>query len=63
MLPLAPAGTEVIVDLNKITVSYHHISPTVFTCPLPPEGNHIPLRIEAGERGLLRDAQHEPDAE
>ena len=63
VLPLAPAGTEVIVDLNKITVSYHHISPTVFTCPLPPEGNHIPLRIEAGERGLLRDAQHEPDAE
>lgn len=63
VVPLAPAGTEVVVDLNKIIVSYHHISPTVFTCPLPPAGNHIPLRIEAGERNLLRDAQHEPDTE
>lgn len=63
VLPLAPAGTEVLVDLNKVVVSYHHISPTVFTCPLPPAGNHIPLRIEAGERSLLRDARHEPESE
>lgn len=63
VLPLAPAGTEVAVDLNKVVVSYHHISPTVFTCPLPPAGNHIPLRIEAGERSLLRDARREPDTE
>lgn len=63
VLPLAPAGTEVVVDLNKIVVSYHHISPTVFTCPLPPTGNHVPLRIEAGERNLLRAAQHKPDTE
>lgn len=63
VVPLAPAGTEVVVDLNKVIVSYHHISPTVFTCPLPPSGNHVPLRIEAGERGFLRDAHHEPDTE
>lgn len=58
VVPLAPAGTEARVDLNQVTVSYHHISPSVFTCPLPPAGNHIPLRIEAGERHLLRTTGH-----
>lgn len=63
VLPLAPAGTEVVVDLNRITVSYHHISPRVFTCPLPPAGNHIPLRLEAGERNLLREELADKESE
>lgn len=45
-----PADGGVIVDFN---LAYH--PPCVFTpyatCPLPPAGNRLPFRIEAGERG------------
>jgi hypothetical protein len=41
--------------LTQATLSHHHLSPSVFTCPLSPPGNHLPMRIEAGERALIYD--------
>ncbi|MCP2266854.1 DUF1684 domain-containing protein [Promicromonospora thailandica] len=52
-LPLAAPGTAVTVDLNRVTLSNYHIAPRVFTCPLSPAGNHLPFRLEAGERALV----------
>ena len=57
LLPLADPGSIVTVDFNRAILSYHHISPAVFNCPTEPEGNHLPLRVEAGERALIY--QHE----
>ncbi|XVQ89469.1 hypothetical protein ACQP2K_19235 [Microbispora siamensis] len=33
--------------------SHHHLNPDVFVCPLSPPGNHLPMRIEVGERALI----------
>jgi uncharacterized protein (DUF1684 family) len=49
-----PVNGEVVLDFNKA-----YTPPCAFTrfatCPLPPRGNHLPLRIEAGE---LADGIH-----
>jgi uncharacterized protein (DUF1684 family) len=62
-VPVDSSGTvdsSVTVDLNQVTLSHHHLVPTVFTCPLSPPGNHLPLRVEAGERALIHaPVQHE----
>ncbi|WP_128382028.1 DUF1684 domain-containing protein [Streptomyces cavernae] len=52
VLPLLEPGSPVSIDFNKATLSYHHLNQDVFTCPLAPPGNDLPLRIEAGERAL-----------
>ncbi|MEV6981904.1 DUF1684 domain-containing protein [Sphaerisporangium sp. NPDC051017] len=52
-LPLLEPGSTVTVDFNQATLSYHHLVPTVFNCPLSPAGNHLPMRVEAGERALV----------
>ncbi|WP_176946651.1 DUF1684 domain-containing protein [Lentzea fradiae] len=54
-LPLVEPGTKVTVDFNQATLSHHHLAPAVFTCPLSPPGNHLPIRVEAGERALMYD--------
>ncbi|MBU3067327.1 DUF1684 domain-containing protein [Nocardia sp. NEAU-G5] len=59
LLPLLGPGSTVPVDFNRTTLSQHHFSPSVFTCPLSPPGNHLPMRIEAGERALAYDKQPE----
>ncbi|GAA0588521.1 hypothetical protein GCM10009534_23370 [Kribbella sandramycini] len=56
-LPDAVPGEPLVIDFNKATLSYHHLQATVFTCPLSPEGNHLPLRITAGERSLVFDVR------
>ncbi|MBV2366009.1 DUF1684 domain-containing protein [Streptomonospora nanhaiensis] len=56
VLPLLEPGSAVDVDFNRATLSHHHLSPEVFVCPLAPPGNHLPLRVEAGERALIRSA-------
>ena len=53
VLPLLEPGSTLTVDFNRATLSYHHLAPAVFTCPLPPPGNHLPVRVEAGERALV----------
>jgi uncharacterized protein (DUF1684 family) len=49
-----PRDGQVVLDFNKA-----YTPPCAFTrfatCPLPPKGNHLPLRIEAGE---LNDGMH-----
>lgn len=45
-----PEGSVVRMDFNR-TVVPNHVFADVFPCPLPPVGNHLPLRVEAGERG------------
>ncbi|MBP2478937.1 uncharacterized protein (DUF1684 family)/ketosteroid isomerase-like protein [Crossiella equi] len=57
VLPQADPGTSLTVDFNQATLSHHHLAPTVFTCPLAPPGNHLPLRVEAGERALVHDLE------
>lgn len=60
LLPAAEPGSGITVDFNRTTLSQHHFSPSVFTCPLEPAGNHLPIRVEAGERALIHheDASH-----
>jgi uncharacterized protein len=53
VLPLLEPGSTLTVDFNQATLSHHHLVPAVFTCPLSPPGNHLPLRVEAGERALV----------
>lgn len=53
VLPLLEPGSTLTVDFNQATLSHHHLVPTIFTCPLAPPGNHLPMRIEAGERALV----------
>ncbi|MEV7869673.1 DUF1684 domain-containing protein [Streptomyces sp. NPDC088124] len=56
VLPLLEPGSAVTVDFNKATLSHHHLNADVFVCPLSPPGNHLPLRIEVGERALIHAA-------
>ncbi|HWO61958.1 MAG TPA: DUF1684 domain-containing protein [Umezawaea sp.] len=60
-LPPLDPGSRVEVDFNRATLSHHHLAPSVFTCPLPPPGNHLPQRVEAGERALVHDAVEQVD--
>ncbi|WP_433661979.1 DUF1684 domain-containing protein [Nocardia sp. CA-128927] len=53
VLPLLQPGSTLTVDFNQATLSHHHLAPTVFTCPLSPPDNHLPMRVEAGERALV----------
>jgi ketosteroid isomerase-like protein len=53
VLPLLEPGSTLTVDFNQATLSHHHVNPAVFTCPLSPPGNHLPMRVEAGERALV----------
>ncbi|MFD4637637.1 DUF1684 domain-containing protein [Lentzea sp. NPDC058436] len=55
VLPLQDPGTRLTVDFNQASLSHHHLAPAVFTCPLSPPGNHLPMRVEAGERALMYD--------
>ena len=67
LLPLQEPGSTVAVDFNLAILSQHHVSPAVFTCPTEPAGNHLPMRVEAGERALIyrhdaANTQHERKA-
>ncbi len=53
VLPFLEPGSTVTVDFNRATLSHHHLAPAVFTCPLSPPGNHLPMRVAAGERALV----------
>ena len=55
VLPLLASDSPLTVDFNKVTLSYHHVRPAIFHCPLSPPGNHLPMRIEVGERAYRYD--------
>lgn len=42
-------GETVVLDTNRAQIFPAHLSP-FGTCPMPPESNRIPLRVEAGEK-------------
>ncbi|MFD7665656.1 DUF1684 domain-containing protein [Streptomyces sp. NPDC059788] len=44
------------IDFNRAVVP-HHMFSAAFPCPLPPRENHLPLRIEAGERAPVFDEE------
>lgn len=53
ILPQAATST-VRIDFNQAVLPHHVFSP-LHPCPLPPAGNHLPLRVEAGERVAVFD--------
>jgi uncharacterized protein (DUF1684 family) len=55
VLPMLAADARLAIDFNQAVLSYHHVNPGIFFCPMRPPGNHLPLRISAGERALIRD--------
>jgi uncharacterized protein (DUF1684 family) len=44
-----PASEEVIVDFNKAYNPYCSYNPK-YSCPIPPQANHLSLAVEAGEK-------------
>lgn len=44
-----PSSKEVILDFNKAYNPYCSYNPK-YSCPIPPAVNHLPIRIEAGEK-------------
>ncbi|WP_193103300.1 DUF1684 domain-containing protein [Brachybacterium sp. FME24] len=60
-------GSTLRVDFNQVTLPHHAFS-TAFPCPIPPESNHLPVVVDAGERALVLDGTSgstvtEPDNE
>ncbi|MFC9249807.1 DUF1684 domain-containing protein [Amycolatopsis thailandensis] len=43
------------IDLNRVVLPWHVVSPA-FPCPLPNARNRLPMRVEAGEKSLVRDS-------
>ena len=52
-----PTSEQVIVDFNKAYNPYCSYG-SGFSCPIPPEANHLPLKILAGEMKYLSAAKH-----
>ncbi|WP_165436387.1 DUF1684 domain-containing protein [Amycolatopsis suaedae] len=48
-------GDTVHIDLNQVVLPLHTFS-HIYPCPLPPEGNHLPVPVPVGERAPV----HEP---
>jgi hypothetical protein len=44
-----PKSDEVVIDFNLCYNPYCSYSPK-YSCPIPPEPNQLPIRIEAGEK-------------
>ncbi|HEX6223908.1 MAG TPA: DUF1684 domain-containing protein [Chryseolinea sp.] len=52
-----PASHDVIIDFNKCYNPYCSYG-SGFSCPIPPEVNHLPLKILAGEKKYNAGAKH-----
>ncbi len=52
-----PASEEVILDFNKSYNPYCSYG-SAYSCPIPPEVNHLPLKVQAGEMKFLPDVNH-----
>lgn len=52
-----PRGTDrtITLDFNRAMLPPHESS-SVYPCPVPPSGNHLPMEVRAGERALRFDA-------
>lgn len=47
-----PQSEEIVLDFNKSYNPYCSYG-GAYSCPIPPEANHLPVRIEAGEKAYL----------
>ncbi|WP_053800402.1 DUF1684 domain-containing protein [Streptomyces rimosus] len=47
------------IDFNRALIP-HHVFSAAFPCPLPPRENHLPLRVEAGERAPVFEEEAAP---
>jgi len=52
-----PTSEEVIIDFNKCYNPYCSYG-SAYSCPIPPEVNHLPIKIEAGEMKYRAAASH-----
>jgi hypothetical protein len=51
-----PSSEEVILDFNKAYNPYCSYSPN-YSCPIPPEANHLGVEIPAGEK-IYKSVKH-----
>ncbi|MBP2472334.1 uncharacterized protein (DUF1684 family)/limonene-1,2-epoxide hydrolase [Crossiella equi] len=61
VLPPLDAGSSPTIDFNQASLPHHLLSAEVFTCPAAPTANHLPVRVEAGERAFTRTAPAQPE--
>jgi uncharacterized protein (DUF1684 family) len=47
------SSEDLILDFNKAYNPYCSYNPK-YSCPIPPEVNHLPVRIETGEKNYSR---------
>lgn len=52
-----PASDEAILDFNKSYNPYCSYG-SAYSCPIPPEANHLPLKVLAGEKKFSPDVKH-----
>lgn len=52
-----PISDEVILDFNKSYNPYCSYG-SAYSCPIPPEANHLPLKVLAGEMKFLPYIKH-----
>ena len=52
-----PKSDDVIIDFNKCYNPYCSYG-SGFSCPIPPEVNHLPLKILAGEMKYMEGVKH-----
>jgi uncharacterized protein (DUF1684 family) len=52
-----PTSDQVILDFNKCYNPYCSYN-AGYSCPIPPNVNHLPLKVQAGEKKYLPGVQH-----
>lgn len=52
-----PSSPEVILDFNKSYNPYCSYG-GAYSCPIPPQANHLPLKVEAGEKKFVAANAH-----
>jgi uncharacterized protein (DUF1684 family) len=52
-----PASEDVILDFNKSYNPYCSYG-SAYSCPIPPEVNHLPLKVQAGEMKFSPNTKH-----
>ena len=52
-----PSSEDVILDFNKSYNPYCSYG-SAYSCPIPPQANHLPIKIVAGEKKFLLGATH-----
>jgi hypothetical protein len=52
-----PASEDVILDFNKCYNPYCSYG-SAYSCPIPPEVNHLPLKVRAGEMKFSPNTKH-----